>query len=153
MTIDASSARHHVLAYAEGLNDAERHRLAVGIVERLTPEMTVIPVQVLGELFNALIRRGSMPRRYARDRVTRWRTTYATAETSAETLALATDLAADNDFQIWDAVILSVASQAGCRLLLSEDMHDGFTWGGVTVVNPFADKPNPLLAALLGRPA
>jgi hypothetical protein len=32
-------------------------------------------------------------------------------------------------------------------------MHDGFTWGGVTVVNPFAEKPNPLLAALLEPPA
>ena len=28
--------------------------------------------------------------------------------------------------------------QAGCRLLLSEDLHEGFTWAGVTVVNPFS---------------
>lgn len=142
----------NVLAYAEGVNDAERHRMAVGVVERLVPEMVVIPVQVLGELFNALTRRGRMPREYARDRVTRWRTTYSTVDTSVEALALAVDFAADNQLQIWDAVILSVVSQAGCRFLLSEDIHDGFTWGGVTVVNPFAEKPNPLLAALLGPP-
>jgi len=44
---------------------------------------------------------------------------------------------------------LSAASAAGCRLLLSEDMQEGFTWGGVTVVNPFTDEPHPLLAAAL----
>ena len=41
----------------------------------------------------------------------------------------------------------AVAADAGCRLLLSEDLQDGFTWRGVTVVDPFADKPHPLLAA------
>jgi len=143
----------NVLAYAEGVNDAERHRVAVEIVERLGPEVAVIPVQVLGELFNALIRRGGMSRRYARDRVARWSATYVTVNTSLATLASAADLAANNNLQIWDAVIISAASQAGCQFLLSEDMHDGFTWGGVTVVNPFATKPNPLLAVLLQPPA
>jgi hypothetical protein len=32
---------------------------------------------------------------------------------------------------------------------LSEDFSSGFTWGGVTVVNPFASPTSPLLAALL----
>jgi len=50
-------------------------------------------------------------------------------------------------------VILAAASHADCQILLSEEMHDGFTWGGVTVVNPFAEIPNPLPAALLEPPA
>ena len=50
-------------------------------------------------------------------------------------------------------MILSAASNADCQILLSEDMQDGFTWGGVTIVNPFLEKPNPLLAALLNPPA
>jgi hypothetical protein len=29
-------------------------------------------------------------------------------------------------------------------------MHDGFTWGGVTIVNPFSATPSPMLTALLG---
>jgi predicted nucleic acid-binding protein len=142
----------NVLAYAEGVNDAERHRVAVRIIERLAPETAVIPVQVLGELFNALTRRGGMPREYARDRITRWRSIYSTVDTSADTLTMAANLAADNKLQIWDAVVISAASEAGCHLLLSEDMQDGFSWGGVTVVNPFAENPNPLLMALLHSP-
>ena len=35
------------------------------------------------------------------------------------------------------------------RLLLSEDLQDGFTWRGVTVANPFSASPHPLLAGLL----
>jgi predicted nucleic acid-binding protein len=65
----------------------------------------------------------------------------------------AADLATDHQFSIWDAVILSVASQSGCRLLLSEDLQDGFTWGGVTVANPFAARRHALLESLLGGEA
>jgi predicted nucleic acid-binding protein len=38
----------------------------------------------------------------------------------------------------WDAAILEAARQAGCRRLLSEDLSDGQSYGGVTVENPFA---------------
>jgi predicted nucleic acid-binding protein len=65
----------------------------------------------------------------------------------------AADLAMDHQLTIWDAVILSAASQAGCRLLLSADLQDGFTWGGVTVVNPFSSPGHDLLHALLGADA
>ena len=61
----------------------------------------------------------------------------------------ATDLAVDHKVNIWDAVIFAAAAEAGCSLLLSEDLKEGFTWGGVTVVNPFAARPHPLLAGLL----
>ena len=63
----------------------------------------------------------------------------------------ATDLVTDHQLNIWDAVILSAAAEAGCRFLLSEDLQDGFTWNGVTVSNPFADSPHPLLRALLSN--
>ena len=64
-------------------------------------------------------------------------------------MVAALDLATDHQLAIWDAVIISAASQAGCRLLLSEDLHDGFSWGGVTVVNPFASPRHELLESLL----
>jgi hypothetical protein len=38
-------------------------------------------------------------------------------------------------------------------LLLSEDLQDGFTWGGVTVANPFAARRHALLESLLGGEA
>jgi len=58
-------------------------------------------------------------------------------------------LAADHGLQIWDALILSVAADNRCRLLLSEDWQNGYIWRGVTVVNPFAVPRSPLLANIL----
>jgi len=46
-----------------------------------------------------------------------------------------------------------VAAENRCRLLLSEDFQNGFTWRGVTVVNPFATQQSPLLEDLLTPPS
>jgi predicted nucleic acid-binding protein len=59
------------------------------------------------------------------------------------------ELSSQHRFRTWDAIIMAAAASAGCRLLLSEDLHDGFTWNGVTVINPFVPEPNALLAELL----
>lgn len=61
----------------------------------------------------------------------------------------AAELASIHQLSIWDAVILSAASDSGCRVLLSEDMQHGFTWSGTTVVNPFHHDRHPLLVAAL----
>jgi len=93
-------------------------------------EAAVIPVQVLGELFNVLVRKGGKSRSDARDALLSWRDTFPVVETSSEVMLAAADLATDHQLGIWDAVILSAASQAGCRLLLSEDLQEGFTSAG-----------------------
>ena len=41
----------------------------------------------------------------------------------------------------WDALIVSAARVAGCRLLLTEDLQDGQQLDDVRVVNPFAHEP------------
>ena len=64
------------------------------------------------------------------------RDSFPAVGTTPEVMVVAADLATHHRFAIWDAVILSAASHAGCRLLLSEDLQAGFTWGGVTVVDP-----------------
>lgn len=47
----------------------------------------------------------------------------------------------------WDALILSMVAENQCRLLLSENLQHGFTWRGVTVVNPYQQPLHPLLSA------
>jgi len=84
----------------------------------------------------------------ARAAILDWHDAYPVIPTSPAVMLKAADLAADHRFGIWDAVILS-AAEGCCRLLLPEDMQEGFTWAGVTVANPFAATPNALLAGLL----
>lgn len=139
----------NVLAYAEGINGLERRDAAVDLIRRLPQKDAIVPVQVLGELFNVLVRKGGKSRSEARAVLLSWRDAFPAIETSPEVMQTAADLAADHQLGIWDAVILSAASKAGCRLLLTEDFHEGFTWGGVTAVHPFAAETHALLRALL----
>jgi predicted nucleic acid-binding protein len=141
----------NILVYAEGVNDQRKKADAHALLERLAPESTLVPLQVLGELFNVLTRTGRS-RATARETVLRWGDTFPLIETSSSSQLLAMDLAVDHQLGIWDAHVLSAAADASCRLLLSEDLQDGFTWGGVTVVDPFARKLHPLLTALLAEP-
>jgi predicted nucleic acid-binding protein len=139
----------NVLVYAEGLDGKPIQERALSLVDRLAPESTLLPVQVLGELFSVLMRKGGRSRAAARDAVLRWGDTFPLVETSSSVLLAAMDLCVDHQLAFWDAIILSAAADAGCRLLLSEDLQDGFTWSGVTVANPFATVRHPLLDALL----
>lgn len=139
----------NVLAYAEGVNDESRKRAAVELMRRLPPDRTFLPVQALGELFNVLVRKAGRSRADAAAAILSWGDAFPLVESSPEVMLASTDLAQAHDLGIWDAAMLSAAAEARCRLLLSEDLQDGFTWRGVTVVNPFAEERHPLLEALL----
>ena len=139
----------NVLAYAEGANGAAMRDKTLEMLRRLPKGSVVLPVQTLGELFNVLVRKAKWRHVLARAAVLSWCDAYPLIETSAAVIVSATDLASVHGFSIWGSVVLSASAEAGCRLLLSEDLQDGFTWRGVTVANPFARNPGPLLAGLL----
>lgn len=139
----------NILAYAEGVNGAAMKRTALELVQKLPQDAVLLPVQALGELFNLLVRKAGRTRAKARTAILSWRDAFPVIETSDEIMLAAADLATDHQVGIWDAVIMSAAAEAGCRLLLSEDLQSGFTWKGVTVANPFSTSKHPLLEALL----
>ena len=140
----------NILAYAEGVNGEDHRRQATELVANLPSGAIVIPVQALGELFHLLTRKVRRPPSEARAAVLAWQDAFSAQPTTSTVLASAMDLAADHNLSSWDAVIVAATAEAGCRLLLSEDMHDGFTWRGLTIINPFAAKRHPLLISMLG---
>jgi len=139
----------NLLAYAEGVNGAGRKDEALRLIRGLPPDSTLIPVQVLGELFHVLVRKGARSRAEAHAAVLSWGDAFPLIDTSNDVMLAAADLVHTHQLGIWDAVILSAAADARCRLLLSEDLQEGFTWRGVTVTNPFAASPHRLLSAFL----
>lgn len=139
----------NVMAYAAGVNGPERQRAALELLGKLSESETFLPVQALGELFRVLVNKAKISPRLARTTIIRFRDAYPLIETSPAVFLSATDLAVAHQIGIWDAIIVSAAGAAGCRLLLSEDLQDGFTWSGVTIANPFAKVKHPLLEALL----
>ncbi|NJM29310.1 MAG: PIN domain-containing protein [Rhizobiales bacterium] len=137
------------IIYAEDMFADARREQALQLLERIPAELIVIPVQAAGEVFNWLIRKGKVPKALAGERTVVWIERYRSQPTTADVLKAARELVGQHDFQVWDAVVLASAAEAGAGCLLSEDMQDGFKWRGVTVVNPFLDKPSPIISNLV----
>jgi len=142
----------NILVYVEGVNGPLKKKDALEVLHQLPQIAVIVPVQALGELFHVLTRKAKRSRSKARAAVLAWQDACATVETSTAVFLNAVDLAAQHQFSIWDATIVCSAAEAGCRLLLSEDLRNGFTWQGVTVVNPFAKPSHNLLEALKQLP-
>lgn len=143
----------NILVYLAGVSRApdddakiERCREIVELVGRRAT--LVAPVQALGELF-IVVRRAGGSNAEAREIVSRFARALTPAATDERTIQSACDLATDHRFQFWDALIVSAAVHAGCALLLSQDMQDGFVTRGLTIANPLATSPQPALATLL----
>ena len=139
----------NVLVYAEGEGDAVRCEAAREVLARLPAGAVVLPVQVLGELHRVLTQRARRDAVQARNTVLEWADTFRVCDSSWAALQAAMDLHADHQLQIWDALILAVTAEERCRVLLTEDLQHGFTWRGVTVINPFVTPSHPLLEQVL----
>jgi predicted nucleic acid-binding protein len=139
----------NVLAYAQGINGDAMKKTALALIGALPVGAVVLPAQVIAELFQILIRKGQLIPSQARTAIFSWCNVFPVAETSLPVLLGAAELAVTHRFSFWDGMILASASEAGCRLLLSEDLQPGFTWNAVTVANPFATAKHPLLQNLL----
>jgi predicted nucleic acid-binding protein len=127
----------NILVYAEGVNGAERKQRAHAVLGAFAEDEIIVPVQALGELFAVLTRKARWTAAVARDAVMAWHDAYDVTATSPDVLLDAMELVASHQLSFWDAIVLAAAGQAGCRLLVTEDMQDGFTWRGVTIRNPF----------------
>jgi predicted nucleic acid-binding protein len=134
----------NILLYAEGLNDERRRDLAVSLLEMIGPDALVLPLQAMGEVLMALMRKAHRDADYSVGRVRDWLMRYAWQETSEEVFRGALEIVERHKLSIWDSIILSSAHAAEASVLLSEDLQDGFTWKAVTVVNPFTASPESL---------
>lgn len=145
----------NVLVYSEGFERTAADKAKIATSQTLLEALSLegddflIPAQALAELHSVLVRRVGRTPAEAGFTVDRLSRLCDVAATSPEVLAGAIALAADHHIQIYDAIIMAAAAEAGCELLLSEDLHDGFVWRGVTITNPFRPAPDERVAALL----
>jgi predicted nucleic acid-binding protein len=143
----------NILAYLFGVSRSPQDDAKVAqvrdLIARLADTASLIaPAQAIGELF-VVLRRSGAAADEARNILLECAEAFGTAASEARTALAAADLVVDHKLQYWDALILIAAAEAGCTLLLSEDMQHGFVLRGLTIVNPLADPAHPRLAALL----
>ena len=115
------------------------------LVKKLTDSEVILPAQTLGELSRVLVAKDKRNNSQVRETVLEWADSFLVADSTWFAFQTALDLTVDHQIPIWDALILSVAAEHHCRLLLSEDFQNGLTWQGVTVINPFTTPPSSLL--------
>jgi predicted nucleic acid-binding protein len=139
----------NILAYAEGLGDEARCTAAYKLIERLPGDQVFLPAQILGELSRVLTGKAKRSPESTREAILGWADSFEVVDSTWPAFQSALDLTVDHNLPIWDALILAVAAENRCRLLISEDFQSGFTWRGVTVVNPFTTQTSPLLNELL----
>ena len=145
----------NVLAYLAGVSrsgeDEPKITEARSLIRRLADHVSLIaPAQAMGKLF-VVLRRSGASADEARSILIEFVDAFGTSASASSSILAAADLVVDHKLQFWDSLILTAAANAGCSLLLSEDMQSAFVTRGVTIVNPFAEPLHPKLAALQTR--
>jgi predicted nucleic acid-binding protein len=127
----------NVLVYADDKAAPAKQRRALDLVaEHRRAGTGVLSLQVLQEYFVTVTRKLHLDPRIARRKVELLAEFDVAAPDVGDILA-AIDLHRLHGFSFWDALVLRAAKQAGCRVVLSEDMQEKREIDGVRIVNPF----------------
>ena len=151
MSDERYSLDTNILIYAVDRSEGAKHDLAVEIVDLSVERDCVLTVQALAEFTAAASRRGVVPKSEAAAQVRDWLQLFPAAAADAVALERALDAVEAGQFAFWDALLLATAAEAGCSVVLSEDMHDGAEFDGLRVRDPLGTAALPAdLQALLG---
>ena len=139
----------NILVYAVDVETTEKHRIANDLMIRAPKADAVLTAQALAE-FLAVVRR-KYPRHIegALEYAESWSLLFPVAHTRWEDVAAAARLSRDHGLQIWDCIIWQAAASLGASVFVSEDLKDGLTLAGMTVVDPFNPKNEARLSRLL----
>jgi predicted nucleic acid-binding protein len=127
----------NVLLYSDDRDAPAKRRRALDLLaEHRLARSGVVSLQVLQEYFAAATRKLGVEAGIARRKVELF-ANYHLVVLDVDDVLAAIDLYRLHQLAFWDALIVRAASQGGCSVLYSEDLQDGRSIDGVTVVNPF----------------
>ncbi len=130
----------NVLVYAfDGSEPAKRDRAQQLMAANAD---AVISTQVLLEWFAVVTRTfvPPMPKQEAASVIAEL-ASLTVVPADAELVVRAAQSAAAHQMSIWDAMVVESAALGGCQTLWSEDLADGTILRGVTIRNPFENRP------------
>lgn len=133
----------NVLVYSVDCSAGEKHGRAMMLVDGAIERECVLTIQALGEFFFVVTRKGIAPAADAAAQVGDWLHVFPTAAANDAALRRALDTTRRSRLGFWDAMLLATACEAGCDVVLSEDLQDGMRLHGVTVRNPFVGTALP----------
>lgn len=127
----------NVLVYTDDKDSPAKQRRAVALLaEHRRARTGVVSTQVLQEYFVTVRRKLSVEAAVARRKVELLSEFDVVVPEVSDILA-AIDLHRLHGISFWDALVIRSATQAGCKVLLSEDLQEQREILGVRIVNPF----------------
>jgi len=127
----------NVLIYADDKSARAKQQRALDLIaEHRRARTGVVSLQVLQEYFVTVTRKLHVDAGIARRKV-ELLAEFDVATPDLRDILAAIDLHRLHRFSFWDALVLRSAKQAGCSVLLSEDLQNTRELDGVLIVNPF----------------
>jgi predicted nucleic acid-binding protein len=141
----------NILIYAVDRSAGAKHHLATAIVDGSVERHCVLTLQALAEFVFAVTRKDLVPRPEAVAQARNWLTVFPIVVADVRAFDVACSVMLTGRLSMFDALLLATAREAGCTVLLSEDMQDGAEFDGLVVRNPLrGDRLPEDLAPLLG---
>lgn len=140
----------NVLVYARDRSEADKQRRAAEWMGSLWETgLGRLSYQVIQEYYVTLTTKLDPPRSTedARDDVTAlgaWRP----VGIDQRTIAGAWEVQNAYGYSWWDSLIVATALQSGSRYLLTEDLQTGQVIDTITIISPFGEEPEEILAGL-----
>jgi predicted nucleic acid-binding protein len=127
----------NIIIYGDDKSAPAKQRRALDLLaEHRRAGTGVVSPQVLQEYFVTVTKKLHVEPSVARRKVELLAEFDVATPELADVMA-AIDLHRLHGFSFWDALILRMAQQAGCKVLFSEDLQAARLVDGIQVVNPF----------------
>ncbi len=144
------TADTNVLIYLWDNYAADKTAVARLVVSTLIERSGPLALQVIGETQNFLGRKLRQPAWQAAQNARYLLTTFSIFSASEANASESLTLMAAGRLSYWDGMLVTAARDAGCRVMLSEDMQDGARFADLEILNPFGvGGPSERLKALL----
>jgi predicted nucleic acid-binding protein len=127
----------NLLVYSVDSRGDGRHDLALELVNRAPDVDCWLTLQSLSEFYVVVTRKRMMPSAEAAAQAQDWLRIFPSVPASENAVLTALADAVAGRASYWDALLVATAAEAGCTLILSEDMADGARLSGVEIHNPF----------------
>ena len=127
----------NIIIYGDDKSAPAKQRRALDLwAEHRRAGTGVVSLQVLQEYFVTVTKKLRVEPSVARRKVELLAEFDVATPELADVMA-AIDLHRLHGFSFWDALILRMAQQAGCKVLFSEDLQNARLVDGIQIVNPF----------------
>jgi predicted nucleic acid-binding protein len=142
-TSDRTFVDTNVLIYAHDVDAGRKREIAQDLLRALWVERSgILSTQVLQEFYVNATRKIRKPltKPEARSIVETY-APWCVEGTTVNDLAAAFQIEDQARIGFWDALIIAVAARAGARRVVSEDLNAGQSIVGITIDNPFKERP------------